>query len=123
MSISPLKGKTLGFWSTVAIGIGGMVGGGIFAVLGLAVQMAGGGTPLAFLISGVVALLTAYSYARLSVAYPTRGGTVEFLNQGLDVVSFNWKGADLCQKMKRDAQGQPARRLVSLPSRNEMKKN
>lgn len=81
MSISPFKGKTIGFWSTVTIGIGGMVGGGIFAVLGLAVQMAGGGTPLAFLISGAVALLTAHSYARLSVAYPTRGGTVEFLNQ------------------------------------------
>jgi amino acid transporter len=81
MSISPLKGKTIGFWSTVAIGIGGMVGGGIFAVLGLAVQISAGGTPLAFLIAGLVALLTAYSYAKLSVAYPTRGGTVEFLNQ------------------------------------------
>jgi amino acid transporter len=81
MSVSPLKGNSLGLWSTVAIGIGGMVGGGIFAVLGLAVQMAHGGTPLAFLISGVVALLTAYSYAKLSVTYPTRGGTVEFLNQ------------------------------------------
>jgi amino acid transporter len=81
MSISPLKGKTIGFWSTVAIGIGGMAGGGIFAVLGLAVQISGGGTPLAFLIAGLVALLTAYSYAKLSVAYPTRGGTVEFLNQ------------------------------------------
>jgi len=81
MSVSRPEGKTIGFWSTVAIGIGGMVGGGIFAVLGLAVQMAAGGTPLAFLISGLVALLTAYSYAKLSVAYPTRGGTVEFLNQ------------------------------------------
>jgi amino acid transporter len=81
MNVGQFEGKTIGFWSTVAIGIGGMVGGGIFAVLGLAVQMAQGGTPLAFLISGVVALLTAYSYAKLSVAYPTRGGTVEFLNQ------------------------------------------
>jgi uncharacterized protein len=81
MSISPDKKKTLGFWSTVAIGIGGMVGGGIFAVLGLAVLMANGGTPLAFLISGGVALLTAYSYSKLSIAFPTRGGTVEFLNQ------------------------------------------
>jgi amino acid transporter len=81
VSATAFKGKTMGFWSTVAIGIGGMVGGGIFAVLGLAVQMASGGTPLAFLISGMVALLTAYSYARLSVVYPRRGGTVEFLNQ------------------------------------------
>ena len=31
----------MGFWAVVAIGIGGMVGGGIFAVLGLAVQLAG----------------------------------------------------------------------------------
>lgn len=31
----------IGFWAVVAIGVGGMVGGGIFAVLGLAVQLAG----------------------------------------------------------------------------------
>jgi len=68
----------LGLWPMVAIGIGGMVGGGIFAVLGLAVQMARGGTPLAFALAGMVALLTAYSYAKLSVAFSSRGGTVRF---------------------------------------------
>jgi amino acid transporter len=71
----------MGFWGIVSIGIGGMVGGGIFAVLGLAVQLAHGGTPIAFLGAGLVALLTSYSYAKLSVAYPSEGGTVEFLNQ------------------------------------------
>jgi amino acid transporter len=71
----------LGFWPVVAIGIGGRVGGGIFAVLGLAVQLAHGGTPVAFALAGVVALLTTYSYAKLSVAYPSRGGTVTFLNK------------------------------------------
>ncbi|HKI95348.1 MAG TPA: APC family permease [Gemmatimonadales bacterium] len=71
----------MGFWAVVAIGIGGMVGGGIFAVLGLSVQLTGGGAPVAFLVGGIVALLTAYSYARLSVAYPSQGGTVEFLNR------------------------------------------
>jgi amino acid transporter len=81
MTDSP-KGK-LGYWSVAAIGVGGMVGGGIFAVLGLAVQLAHGGTPVAFAIAGLVALLTSYSYAKLSVAYPSPGGTVEFLNQGL----------------------------------------
>jgi len=74
------EGK-LGLWAVVAIGVGGMVGGGIFAVLGLAVQLAGGGTPLAFALAGAVALLTAYSYAKLSVAYPSRGGTVTFLDR------------------------------------------
>jgi amino acid transporter len=69
-------GSRLGFWAVTAIGVGGMVGGGIFAVLGLAVQLAEGGTPLAFLVAGAVALLTSYSYARLSVRYPSQGGTV-----------------------------------------------
>lgn len=72
--------EQIGFWEVVAIGIGGMVGGGIFAVLGLAVQLAHGGTPMAFAIAGVVALLTTYSYVKLSVAFPSQGGTVTFLN-------------------------------------------
>lgn len=71
----------IGFWSASAIGVGGMVGGGIFAVLGLAVQLSHGGAPIAFALAGIVAILTAYSYAKLSVAYPSQGGTVEFLNQ------------------------------------------
>lgn len=73
--------RTLGLASTVAIGIGGMVGGGIFAVLGLSIDLARGAAPIAFLLAGGVALLTASSYARLSVAYPSRGGTVAFLNE------------------------------------------
>jgi amino acid transporter len=77
----PIRKESLGYWSAVSIGIGGMVGGGIFAVLGLAVDLAHGGTPIAFAAAGLIALFTAYSYARLSVTYPTRGGTVEFLNQ------------------------------------------
>jgi len=67
---------------TVAIGIGGMVGGGIFAVLGLAVELSRGGTPVAFLIAGIVALITSYSYAKLSLSYPDTGGTVKFVNKG-----------------------------------------
>jgi hypothetical protein len=60
-----------------------MVGGGIFAVLGLAVNFSHGGAPIAFAIAGLVALVTAYSYSKLSVTFPSSGGTVEFLNQGL----------------------------------------
>ncbi len=58
-----------------------MVGGGIFAVLGLAVALAGGGTPLAFVLGGLIALVTTYSYARLSVTFPSQGGTVKFIDQ------------------------------------------
>ncbi len=81
------EGK-IGFWAVVAIGVGGMVGGGIFAVLGLAVQLAHGGTPVAFALAGGVALLTAYSYAKLSVAYPSRGGTVTFLDRAFGAGMF-----------------------------------
>ena len=75
------KTHKISFLEATSIGIGGMVGGGIFAVLGLAVVMARGGTVIAFAIAGAVALLTAYAYAKLSVALPSQGGTVTFLNQ------------------------------------------
>jgi amino acid transporter len=83
-----MEEKKIGLLSAVSIGVGGMVGGGIFAVLGLAVQLAGGGTYIAFAIAGLVALLSSYSYARLSVAYPSQGGTVEFLNQAFGTGVF-----------------------------------
>ncbi|WP_417885806.1 APC family permease [Zunongwangia sp.] len=72
--------KKIGLKDAISIGIGGMVGGGIFAVLGLAVSLAKGGTPVAFCFAGLIALLTAYSYAKLSKKYPKDGGTVEFVN-------------------------------------------
>lgn len=75
------KDGKIGFFEATAIGIGGMVGGGIFAVLGLSVQQARGGAPLAFAIAGVVALVTAYSYTKLAVQYPSKGGTVTFLDR------------------------------------------
>ncbi|MCB0686909.1 MAG: amino acid permease [Saprospiraceae bacterium] len=73
----------------ISIGIGGMVGGGIFAVLGLAVSLAQGGTPVAFLFAGIIALVTSYSYAKLSLHYPNRGGTVKFINQGFGKTVFS----------------------------------
>jgi amino acid transporter len=76
---------SLGIAALVAIGIGGMVGGGIFSVLGLTVQVAGPGAYLSFLVGGVVAALTGLSYARLSVAVPSRGGTATFLDRAFGV--------------------------------------
>ena len=73
----------------MAIGIGGMVGGGIFAVLGLAVSIAKGGTPVSFLLAGILALITSYSYVKLSKKYPDRGGTVKFINKGFGKSVFS----------------------------------
>ncbi|QOP42318.1 APC family permease [Sulfurimonas marina] len=72
--------RSIGLAGAVSIGIGGMVGGGIFAVLGEAVSLAHSATMLAFLFAGIVALLTAYSYAKLSVYFQSEGGTVSFID-------------------------------------------
>jgi amino acid transporter len=77
------KNGKINLREAVSIGIGGMVGGGIFAVLGLAATLAKGGTPVSFLFAGLIALVTSYSYVQLSLTYPDRGGTVRFINEGL----------------------------------------
>lgn len=76
------KKKPIGLWSAVSIGIGGMIGGGIFAVLGVATEIAGNAIYISFMIAGIVALLSTYSYAKLSARYPTAGGPVEFFVKG-----------------------------------------
>src|SRR6185295_9629618 len=57
----------------------GMVGAGIFSILGVVAQAAGGAMWLAFAIGGVVALLSTYSYAKLGATFPSAGGAVHFL--------------------------------------------
>ena len=78
--------RGVGLLGAVAIGIGGMVGGGIFAVLGVAAAEARGATPIAFAVAGAVAALTAYSYSRLSIHFQSSGGTVTFVDRvfGID---------------------------------------
>ncbi len=73
--------RSIGLLGAVSIGIGGMVGGGIFAVLGEAVSLAHGATAIAFAVAGLVAIFTAYSYAKLSVTYQSSGGTVTFIDK------------------------------------------
>ena len=76
-----MREKKLGFWEAFSIGVGGMIGGGIFAVLGLTIDLAKGAAPIAFLIAGFIALITAYSYAKLSVKFPSEGGSIEYIVQ------------------------------------------
>jgi len=74
--------RGIGVSGALSIGIGGIVGGGFFATFGLAVVGARGATDLSFLVGGVVALFTAYSYVRLTLRYPGTGGTVSFVRTG-----------------------------------------
>jgi len=73
--------RTISLLGAISIGIGGMVGGGIFAVLGEAVSLAHGAAAISFFIAGIIAVLTAYSYAKLSVTYQSEGGTVTFIDK------------------------------------------
>ncbi len=73
--------KKLTFWELVSMGIGGMIGGGIFAVLGLSIQLSGGYAPISFLLAGAIALMTSYSYHKLSVKIQSSGGTVSFISK------------------------------------------
>ena len=74
--------KAFGLWSAVFLGIGSMVGAGIFIVIGQAGAIAGSLVWLSFVFGGLAALLSGYSLAKLAVAYPSRGGIVEYLVQG-----------------------------------------
>jgi len=79
---APDKSKLVadvGVMGALSIGVGGIIGGGFFATFGLAVVGARGSTYLSFLLGGLLALLTAYSYVRLTLRFPGPGGTVSFL--------------------------------------------
>ncbi len=73
--------KAFGLWSAVFLGIGSMVGAGIFVLLGEAGAIAGNLVWISFLMGGIIALLSGYSLAKLSSIYPSRGGIVEYLVQ------------------------------------------
>lgn len=73
--------KSLGLKELLAIAIGGMVGGGIFTVLGISVGLIGTLTPIAIIIGGLVAALAAYSYVKLGLYYRDEGATYAFVKR------------------------------------------
>lgn len=75
------RNKNLGVLELIAIALGGMVGGGIFTVLGISVSMIGVYTPIAFVIGGALAFLAVYSYIKLAVFYKDEGATYSFFKR------------------------------------------
>jgi len=76
--------ETLGLKEVVAMGVGGMVSGGIFAALGVAMQQAGNAVPLSYLLAGGITLFTAYSYIELTVYFGENGGAFSFVEHVVD---------------------------------------
>jgi amino acid transporter len=64
------------------IGVGSMVGAGIFALLGAAGAVAGSAVWVSFLVAGAIAGLQGYSFAKLGSVYPSGGGMLTYLSKG-----------------------------------------
>jgi amino acid transporter len=70
-------------WRQAAfIGVGSMVGAGIFSLLGAAGEVAGAAVWLSFLIAGCIAALQGYSFAKLGARYPSAAGMIEYVSRG-----------------------------------------
>ncbi len=82
------RNKTLGVPELIAIALGGMVGGGIFTILGISVSLIGVFTPIAIIIGGMIAFLAAYSYIKLGVYYKDEGATYSFYKKTFPASPF-----------------------------------
>ncbi|GAA3220522.1 APC family permease [Actinocorallia longicatena] len=75
--------KTMNVRQAAFIGVGAMVGAGIFALLGAAGEVAGAAVWISFLIAGAIAVLQGYSFAKLGARYPSAGGLLEYVAKGM----------------------------------------
>ena len=80
--------KPIGFWSAVSMGVGAMVGAGIFALLGEASTVSGSAVYISFVLGGIIALFSGYSLGKLGARFPSSGGIVEYLSQSYGVGFF-----------------------------------
>lgn len=75
-------GRLMSVRGAAFLGIGSMVGAGIFALLGQAGAVAGSAVWISFLLAGIIATLQGYAVSKLGARYPSSGGIITFLLQG-----------------------------------------
>jgi amino acid transporter len=92
----PAPGPKLTVRGATVLGVGSMIGAGIFALLGEAGAIAGAAVWISFLIGGVVAGLLGYVCVKLGSRYPSKGGIVTYLIEGFGMGRFvgvaSWLG-------------------------------
>ena len=81
MAVTRTRKSALGRWELLAIALGGMVGGGIFSILGVSVANIGNLTPVAIALGGAMAFVAAYSYVQLAKLYHDEGATYSFFQR------------------------------------------
>ena len=80
MSVLNDTKKDLSLLNVVSLGLGSIIGAGIFALLGQVILLAGERTYLAFIIAGITAIFSGYSYAKLAGRYPQSGGLTDYFH-------------------------------------------
>ncbi len=114
--------KDLGLVSAMTIGIGTMIGAGIFVLPGIAVQRAGPVVVLSFVLGGVIALFNALSVSELGTAMPKAGGAYYFINRSLGPVFGSisglgdWLGLAFASAFYTIGFGQYLGELLDLPA-------
>jgi amino acid transporter len=83
MAVNGRTSRKLTVRQAAFIGVGAMVGAGIFSLLGAAGAVAGAAVWLSFLIAGAIALLQGYSFAKFGARYPSAAGLLEYVVRGL----------------------------------------
>src|SRR4030067_3616774 len=82
------RSREMGLMDATLIGVGAMIGAGIFVLTGIAAGVAGPGLIITFSLNGILALLTAMSYAELGSCYHDAGGGYLWVKEGLP----KWNG-------------------------------
>src|SRR5688572_7210282 len=77
--------RSVGLLGATLVGIGAIVGGGILVLAGVAFRAAGPSAIVAFALNGVIAVLTALSFAEMSSAFPESGGAYIYAKKVLSV--------------------------------------
>ena len=73
--------RSIGLWSAVAINVGAIIGGGIFVVTGIVAGYAGSALIVSMIIAGIIAFITAWSFAKLTAWQPVEGSVYEYGRQ------------------------------------------
>lgn len=79
--------RTISLPGAISVGVGGIVGGGILALAGTAFAVTGPSAIIAFALNGVIAMLTALTFAEISSTFPESGGPYLFSKKVFSIQS------------------------------------
>lgn len=75
--------KKLGLFEVISMAVGTMIGASIFSIFGVGAKIAGRNLPEAFVLSGIFALIVAYSYAKFGKSIVSNAGPIAFIFKGV----------------------------------------